>query len=129
MGTRSLTHIKQDDETLVTIYRQMDGYPSGMGAELKSIAGGIKIVNGFQPGSTDGPEANGMGCLAAQVIEGLKDGIGGVYVYPVDSADCGENYTYTLWDQGGRVHVKCEEVYDKAIVYEGPLADWNCADT
>ena len=37
MGTRTLVHIKSGDfasQTLVTIYRQFDGYPAGMGNDL-----------------------------------------------------------------------------------------------
>lgn len=31
MGTRSIIHVKDGRKTIVTLYRQYDGYPSGMG--------------------------------------------------------------------------------------------------
>ena len=37
MGTRSLTHIIEDKETLTTIYRQFDGYMSGHGSDLANF--------------------------------------------------------------------------------------------
>lgn len=40
--------------------------------------------------------ANGYGCLAAQLVKHLKTEPGGIYIYPVDSIDCGEEYTYTI---------------------------------
>lgn len=120
MGTRSLTHIKDDvweDETpktVVTIYRQMDGYPSGLGQELAEFLDGFTVVNGF---GLNPPEkiANGMGCLAAQVVAHLKDGVGSVYLYPPDSEDCGEEYVYTIYrpgtkNSGAGPMLRCEDV-------------------
>ena len=37
MGTRTLVHIKDGKKTIATIYRQYDGYPSGMGEDIKRI--------------------------------------------------------------------------------------------
>lgn len=116
MGTRSITHIKDGENTLVTIYRQCDGYPAGMGRDLQDIAGDIKIVNGLDLN----PEgvANGMGCLAAQIIAKLKNQPGNVYIYPPNSKDCWEEFTYTLTEKDGRVYVDCPGEYS------GFLADW-----
>ena len=50
MGTRCLTHVKDGDKkavTLVTIYRQYDGYPKGHGQELKKLFGNTEIINGI----------------------------------------------------------------------------------
>jgi hypothetical protein len=95
MGTRSLTHIHEDDgSVLLTFYKQHDGYPSGWGKELAEFLAPISIVNGL---SGDGkPVANGMGCLAAQILAHFKDGPGQFYVYPANASDCGEDYTYHI---------------------------------
>lgn len=122
MGTRSLTHIKERGQTLVTIYQQYDGYPTGVGADLKRIAGQTEIVNGYTPAMAAGTHANGMGCLAAQVVAALKTGLGGGYIYPPDSADCGEEFTYTLYARNGRVWMKAAAGRD---FYDGPLADFD----
>lgn len=96
MGTRSLTHIKdENNKTLVTIYRQYDGYPEGMGLDLANFLVDITVVNGFGGKKTENL-ANGMGCLTAQLIGELKDGVGNVYIYPVNSKDCWEEYTYNV---------------------------------
>lgn len=103
MGTRSLTHIVDEDgQALVTIYRQFDGYPTGMGADLKDILGGMFVRNGISGDGTQ--QFNGAGCLAASVIAGLKAPggerqCGNVYLYPVGSRDCWEEFTYFIKPQ------------------------------
>lgn len=95
MGTRSLTHIHEDDgSVLLTFYKQHDGYPSGWGKELAEFLAPISIVNGLS--GDNKPVANGMGCLAAQILAHFKDGPGQFYVYPANSSDCGEEYTYHI---------------------------------
>ena len=76
MGTRSMTIVMDENDELVRIYRQNDGYPEGHGLDLARLCD-LKIVNGL---NADKKVANGMGCLAAQIIEGLKDGPGGIYI-------------------------------------------------
>jgi len=97
MGTRSLTHIKDDnDNTLVTIYRQYDVYPTGMGQDLKDILAPKRLGNGVGGGATLENFANGMGCAAAAVIAALKDDVGNVYIQTPDATDCWEEYVYTI---------------------------------
>ena len=118
MGTRSLTVFKEFDGTeIVVMYRQMDGYPRGHGADLKEFLlypKPMKLVNGIPGGSWE-RMANGMPCLAAQVISHFKLGVdifnmmragvggpkvlegSGIYLHPAGTRDCGENYIYTLW--------------------------------
>src|SRR5258708_5952489 len=97
MGTRSLTVIlDEENKEICVLYRQYDGYLNGHGAELKEFLDGFSVVNGF--GSGDPPKsANGMGCLAAQIIGHFKSGIGGFYLYPAATRDCGEQYIYTVY--------------------------------
>ena len=153
MGTRSLVHIKEDGKTLVTLYRQYDGYPTGMGADIKDALnkGKARLTAGGHSGKDASPEVfSGMGCLAAYLIGALKtpsetgDGssldrrnaIGNVFVFPVDSSDCGEEFTYTLDTKtpklskaGERVapvlHLEVKAGHD--VVYSGALAKFNPA--
>jgi hypothetical protein len=120
MGTRSLTHIKDGNQIIATIYRQFDGYPSGMGADLTAFAGKLVIVNGYSPGQGYPTHANGMRCLAAALIAHLKTSDG--------KPDCGEEYTYTLYERDGRVFVTALGVYPDRVIFEGPLADFPCED-
>jgi hypothetical protein len=108
MGTRSLTHIHDGDmdaPVIVTIYRQMDGYPEGMGADLRAIVDKMKVINGIGSGARAGTHANGMGCAAAQIVGALKREIGNIYLYPPNTKNVWEEFTYHVCKQGDRVVV------------------------
>lgn len=93
MGTRSLTVFKEDGADIVVMYRQMDGYPTGHGQDLAGFLAGMVMVNGMSGG--DPPKtANGMPCLAAQVVAHFKDGVGSIYLHPAGTRKCGEDYIY-----------------------------------
>jgi len=96
MGTRSLTQVYEHGEPVVCMYRQLDGYPTGHGAELAEFLNQFDaITNGIAVGETR-KTANGMGCLAAQLIGHFKTEAGGFYLYPVNSEDVGEEYDYHI---------------------------------
>lgn len=105
MGTRSVTIIFDDNgtEELCRIYRQHDGYPEGHGVDLAKLCD-VKMVNGY--GASKVAIANGMGCLAAQIIKGLKDGVGGIYIQPTggDPGDWVE-YVYSVTGKEGEAPV------------------------
>lgn len=103
MGTRSTTLFVEKDnpkegevkaklKKICKFYRQYDGYPSGHGMDLATFLADGKLVNGF--GGTDEKLFNGMGCLAAQVIDQLKNGVGDIYMIPVTEG--GQEYDYTI---------------------------------
>jgi hypothetical protein len=97
MGTRSLTHIKDsNNKTILTMYRQYDGYCSAHGLELAEFLNPIQLVNGFGRDTDTLKIANGSGCLAAQLVAHFKHDVGGFYLYPPNSKNCGEEYTYTI---------------------------------
>lgn len=95
MGTRSLTVIQDSGEPICVLYRQFDGYPEGHGKELAEFLSGFRIVNGYNPYYT-AKIANGMNCLAAQIIAHFKKGVGDFYLYPPKTNDVGEEYVYTV---------------------------------
>lgn len=106
MGTRSTTVFIDDGVTLCRVYRQFDGYPSGHGADLAKLCS-VRLTNGI--GADSIGTANGMGCLAALVIMGLKEGckskfaptgVGGVYIVPVDAED--EEFHYEVTGNVGQ---------------------------
>lgn len=97
MGTRSLTFVYDDTSKVMCMYRQFDGYPSGHGAELAGFLSSFEAVtNGIAVGETR-KTANGMGCLAAQMVAAFKVGAGGFYLYPTNSSDVGEEYEYHVY--------------------------------
>ena len=106
MGTRSLTHVietykhngKKKKQTLLTMYRQYDGYPSGHGSDLVGFLEGSRVVNGYSTSDTESEKRvfNGAGCLAAQLVAHFKKGIGGFYLHRPNAKGCGEEYTYEI---------------------------------
>jgi hypothetical protein len=97
MGTRSLTFVYDGDETIINMYRQYDGYPTGHGAELAEFLSQFTIVNGIRVGESR-KIANGMGCLAAQMVSHFKgDEAGQFYLYPASAKDCGQDYEYHVY--------------------------------
>jgi hypothetical protein len=125
MGTRALIHVKDSgikSRTLVTIYRQYDGYPSGLGVDIKTILneGDVGIINGI--GDHEAPiYFNGMGCLAAWLIKWLKEEIGNVYIVTPSGKDMGEEYTYTLYRDEQRLFIKAQGWEGKTF-YDGDLS-------
>jgi hypothetical protein len=96
MGTRSVTKIHdggKDAPVLVAIYQQFDGYFDGVGENLQDFLKEMVIVNGIGL-NTPKKAANGMGCLAAQVIHFLKKDIGGTYI---TSTDDEQEYNYDIY--------------------------------
>ena len=95
MGTRSIVNIYEKADLLCTIYRQHDGYPTGMGKDILLALTGRQITNGYH-GDGSG-QFNGAGCLAAFLIGKLKDGnIGNVYMLKPGSTNQGEEFRYTI---------------------------------
>ena len=139
MGTRSLTYIEESWETAIAdednnnevhketqnilcMYRQYDGYLDGHGRELAEFLQGFNIVNGL---SIDVPErtANGVHCLAAQLIAYFKDGPGGIYIYHSDAKDCGEEFTYTIYEKKGKVSIRAYYVCSNKVIFDGSPED------
>jgi hypothetical protein len=112
MGTRSITRVQLDGETLVAIYRQYDGYISGHGKDLADFLNGRQIVNGIRVG-TELEVFNGPGCLAANLISFLKKEengkAGNIYIREVDTED--QEYSYDI-------NVKTREPSVWAVEYE-----------
>lgn len=105
MGTRSLTFVHdEDDNVVVCIYQQFDGYFDGVGDNILDFLRGGTVVNGISMG-TDKPQFNGAGDLAARLITHFKDGdasiAGGVYVESptLVDGDMGTEFAY---------HIRCK---------------------
>ena len=128
MGTRSLTKVittwedtkgKKQRKPITCMYRQYDGYLRGHGNDLAEFLQPFTIVNGI--GLTEEKKiANGMDCLAAQMIAHFKDGPGNIYLMHPDTDDCGEEYIYEVnMNEGGELIITCHDVYNKAVIFWG----------
>jgi hypothetical protein len=103
MGTRSVTLFVEEDGTEVLgMYRQFDGYPEGHGKELADFIKDIYLVNGLGMGQPE-KVANGIGCLALQVVTHFKKGPGGFYAFPTRSNPRGAwaEYVYVVSGSAG----------------------------
>jgi len=90
----------------VQIYKHYDTYPEGLGLDLAKFLGDFRVVNGL--GKDEDKVANGMGCLAAQLIANLKTHSinrhgdikctpGNVYVENPDTKRTDLEYIYYIW--------------------------------
>lgn len=123
MGTRSLTKVievwqftaedgkeKRRRNTLVNIYRQFDGYPTGLGLELAQFLSG-----------QGGQNSNGTQDLAALTVWHMKEGQwGNVYLYPYRAKDVGEEWEYHII--GG--YKRAVELVVYKIGYAGKVLEW-----
>ena len=117
MGTRCLTYVYEGNSPLVCLYRQFDGYPSGHGAELGDFLKGIQLGNGIAGKPEMGTFANGMGCLAAQLIAHFKKSVGGFYIHLVTDSG-GVDYEYHVYPN--KVVVKDSD----EVVFSGSQNDF-----
>ena len=139
MATRSLTIVKESlslsTNELVVIYKQTDGYPEGMGMKLANFLEGYKIINGIPP-NPDPKSANGMNCLAAQLVAELTNGIGKIYLYPSRTRNICEEYIYYIYlGTNNTLRIRTVETYHKTdpktseqvivekVIFDGTLSE------
>jgi len=115
MGTRSLTFVydtykakngRAVHRPVINLYRQYDGYPEGHGAELVEFLNQYTLTNGLGAGMPSSKTANGMGCLAAQLVAHFKTESGQFYLYPVTAKECGQDYEYHIYSNGPTFRVR-----------------------
>ncbi len=127
MGARALAYVYDDETLLVTIYRQSDGYPTGMGADIVNALASRRLVNGIQDDSQTC--INGMGCAAALLIASLKSDMdaGNIYIAKPGAKENHVDYVYSLHgntmtpEAGIRLVVKS---YAETL-YDGPIAEFD----
>lgn len=130
MGTRSLTIIDGGSKEIAVMYRQYDGYPEGHGRELAQFLAGFRITNGF--GEAAPKLANGMECLAAQIVAHFKTETGNIYLSPAGTRDCGEEFRYLVYGAPGmEPKVRAEKVHGYralegeavTLLFDGPASE------
>ena len=117
MGTRCLTYVYEGKTPLMCLYRQFDGYPSGHGVELADFLNKIEVGNGILGKPEMGEFANGMGCLAAQLIAHFKKSVGGFYIHSIKDADDdgGVDYEYHVYPNKVVVKESGEVVFSGSL--------------
>lgn len=128
MGTRSLTTaLNNKGEEIMVLYRQYDGYPSGHGQDLKNFLEDFQICNGFGREQETGKWANGMGCLAAQLVSHFKTEIGEFYLHKSGTRDICEEYIYTITENDDhKLNMTVFETYSGGkVLYNGPIKQFD----
>lgn len=130
MGTRSLTYVyetfkndkgQKQNEPILCMYGQYDGYVAGHGAELAEFLATGKLVNGI--GLDAGKVFNGMGCLAAQLVAHFKTEAGGFYLRaPVINRDDWQEYEYHIFEDS--VVVYSIGSNNDTTLFDGTWADF-----
>jgi hypothetical protein len=113
MGTRSLTYVYEGETPIICMYRQYDGYPEGHGQELANFLNELAIGEGISGSPELFTYANGMGCLAAQMIVNFKKSPGGFYIHPIDfNQDVWQEYEYHVYEKHVVVKNPTEVIFD-----------------
>lgn len=128
MGTRSITIFFDEAKAICVMYRQFDGYPTGHGAELAAFLASRSLVNGIS-GKRD-TIANGPHCLAALAVSFFKGNFaGGIYLYPPDERDLGQDYTYEVHCKEGVPTVMIiRDGYTNKQIWAGTAQTFNPKD-
>lgn len=127
MGTRSVTYVKDMGTPLVAMYRQMDGYPTGMGADLKEFLEDKSLCNGFGIDADNTMLFNGLGCLSASLVAHFKDGIGGIYLQSVNEGLDYLNYVYEIYEVDDEIKLKVIAVSSggTTVLYDGSVEEFD----
>ena len=135
MGTRSLTIVLDEcGEKTVTLFGQFDGHPVSYGAELRNFLAGVRLIDGISQDSSC-KTANGLGCLAAQLIARFKRDAGSFYLVSPTWVDHWAEYIYTVYKgagdtDSGETFLKVESLTESLtpgrakfkLIYDGPVS-------
>lgn len=134
MGTRSKTFVIEDTEKAkandrkgsIAMYRQMDGYPGGHGLDLAEFLNPFIIINGISFDDREKTRANGLDCLAAQMVKHFKVGIGSIYLdASPDVTDL--DYYYIVYQENDNLKMACYDSWKNEKLFEGTpqeFIDW-----
>lgn len=124
MSTRALVHFQENNETFCTVYVHHDGYPSGVGDDLKNILGERRVFDGIRVNMPQNKICAGIGCVAATYIAAAKAGPGGVYVRKPGDRDVGEEYTYSVSVDGSPSSSQGADLIMRVINGQGLSIFW-----
>jgi hypothetical protein len=109
MSTRSTVRFYSEfkqDEPVLSVYQQCDGYIGGVGCELAKWLKTKTVINGISFQTMEGGYANGMGCLAAQYVAENKSCIGSFYTTTSDNK---QEYNYEVRLIDGKFEITVDD--------------------
>ena len=132
MATRAIIRIAEREDGVsfsehpekvrAQIYHHYDGYPEYLGCNLAEFLCDFRVVNGLPTNYFENIKvANGMGCLTAQLIAGLKEEAGNVYVDYSDTDRDDVEFTYYIWGCVGKdIWMSIFDLHDECIFVGKP---------
>ena len=132
MATRAIIRIAEREDGVsfsehpekvrAQIYHHYDGYPEYLGCNLAEFLCDFRVVNGLPTNYFEDIKiANGMGCLTAQLIAGLKEEAGNVYVDYSDTDRDDVEFTYYIWGCVGKdIWMSIFDLHDNCIFVGKP---------
>jgi hypothetical protein len=130
MGTRATTTVKDSNgKTIMVLYRQSDGYQDCHGKELKEFLETKIMINGISYGDKR-DLANGMGCLAAQMVAKFKTKVGLFYIYPESTENNYIDFAYTVYptDDSDTPTLKIKVESHGKTIFDGVVAEYKPED-
>lgn len=106
----------KESPIIASIYKHTYGVYRDHGNELKMFMKDIRLLNETVTGESDRRIADGMGCLAAQLIKSLKKKPGEVYMIPTGMSQ-NEDFTYDVYTDKGHICVTSTNNASKQIKY------------
>ncbi len=125
MSTSASFTIFERKEPVITMYSHWDGYPEGFPLEVMQWLSGIAITNGLHTNTEN--TANGVSCLAAQMIAKFKTEPGNIYIYnPNMRHRLCEDYIYYIFidNDSIRITVIRSDGDENTTVFESAISDY-----
>jgi hypothetical protein len=123
MSTPQITHIKDEKGRIIcSLYGHWDGDPECYGKKLIKFLSGFTITKGVGDVNNNGKEANGMGCLTAQLVAHFKTEVGNFYMLPPGAEEWSPDYSYTVScsNKGTRLYLRIRDM-DGISTHEGTV--------
>jgi len=125
MSTNCCTVVKNEqDEVLLVMRRHWDGYPEGHGIELAEFLASKNVVDGLTLDQDKSKIANGIECLAAQIVAHFKKEPGGFYLSSFESLDSEWDYSYTVTIRGKTIYLCVRDEYSEETIYDGSVNEF-----
>ena len=119
MSIRALTRfLTLDGSVACTTLTMPNGSPSKYGKNLVRFCRQVEIIRNSNPDAELGYEANGIECLAAQIVAVSKKRVGGVLLVPEDFSTENVDYVYTVHLTAATldIHIAILDVYNNVDI-------------